>query len=155
MGNYKEKNGTTRVGDFLRTVKGVAPDILNAAGNITGIGALKGLADAITKSDTLTPEDKETALKLIEIDLIELQEITKRWESDNQQESWLPRNVRPITLLYLLGFVSIIILSDSKETWAFDVKDGYISLLETLLVTVVVAYFGSRGVEKYQKIKKK
>ena len=55
MGKYKDKNGTTKVGDFLRGVKNVAPDILNLAGNITGIEVLGVLGDKIKGSDTLTP----------------------------------------------------------------------------------------------------
>lgn len=155
MGAYKDKNGTTRVGDFLRGVKNIAPEVLTLAGDISGVGALKKLANAIDKDDKMTPEDKEMALKLIEQDIAEAQEITKRWESDNQQESWLPRNTRPITLLYLLFLLTVVVICDSVETWAFNVKDGYIELLEALLITVVFAYFGSRGVEKYQKIRRK
>ena len=37
----------------------------------------------------------------------------------------------------------------------FEVKDTYITLLSSLLLTVIVAYFGSRGIEKYHKIKKR
>jgi glycopeptide antibiotics resistance protein len=36
----------------------------------------------------------------------------------------------------------------------FDVDDAWINLLKTLLVTVYVAYFGSRGAEKITNIKK-
>ncbi len=148
------KEGGTKVGNFLRSLKDVAPDVLNVAANITGIDQLKLLSKAIKKSDTITPQDKETALALLKMDEQELQEITKRWESDNNQESWLPRNVRPLTLIFLTLFMTVIIVSDSKNLWEFEVKESYISLLETLLVAVYLAYFGSRGVEKYTKIRK-
>jgi len=36
----------------------------------------------------------------------------------------------------------------------FEIDDAWVELLKTLLVTVYVAYFGSRGFEKYQKIRK-
>jgi len=46
----------------------------------------------------------------------------------------------------------LLILLDSYQ-WEFKVDDGWVDLLKSLLVTVYVAYFGSRGVEKYRKIK--
>ena len=49
--------------------------------------------------------------------------------------------------------MTFIVFTDSKSEWTFDVKDGYIALLETLLVVVYAAYFGSRGAEKIYKIK--
>lgn len=79
--------------------------------------------------------------------------ISKRWESDMNSDSYLSKNARPITLLSLLGFVYLIITADSIDRIQFNVKESYIDLLNTLLVTVVVAYFGSRGWEKYTQMK--
>jgi len=154
MGDYKEKKGTTRVGDFLRGAKSVAPDLLNLVGNITGVDMLKNIGNSIKGDKNLSPEDKETALKLLELDVIEAQEVSKRWSSDMQSDSWLSKNVRPLTLMFLILFTSFVIVTDSKTEWNFEVRESYIQLLESLLLTVIVAYFGSRGMEKYKKIKK-
>jgi len=70
--SYKEENGTTRVGDFLRTIKGVAPEILNIAGAVTGIDALKVLGDKIKGSDSISDQDKIIALEMLKIDLADL-----------------------------------------------------------------------------------
>jgi len=148
------KEGGTKVGNFLRKLKDVAPEVLDAAANITGIDQLRLLSKAIKGSNTITPQDKETALALLKMDEAEMIEITKRWESDNLQDSWLPRNVRPMALIFLTLFMVFIIFTDSKVLWDFEVKESYIKLLETLLLAVYLAYFGSRGVEKYTKIKK-
>ena len=55
MGDYKKKNGTTRVGDALRWLvkqgKEVAPELLSVVGSVTGIEQLKDLADKIGKDD--------------------------------------------------------------------------------------------------------
>jgi len=153
MGDYKLKNVKTRAGKFLQGLKGVAPSILQLAGTITGVDALDDLADAIKGDDTITPQDKETALELIKLDLAEMQEVTERWKSDNLADSFLSKNVRPMALIFLTLFMTFIIFSDSKLEWSFDVKESYISLLETLLLAVYLAYFGSRGIEKYKKIK--
>lgn len=153
MGDYKERTGKTRAGKFLQGLKGVAPSILQLASTVTGVDALDDLANAINESDTITQKDKETALELLKLDLQEMQEITKRWSSDMISDSWLSKNVRPMALIFLTLFMTFIIFTDSKTLWEFDVKESYITLLETLLLAVYLAYFGSRGIEKYKKIK--
>ena len=77
-----KKEGGTKVGNFLRNVKGIAPSILQLAGTITGVDGLNDLADKIKGSDTIKQEDKDVALELLKMDLVEMQEVTKRWESD-------------------------------------------------------------------------
>ena len=81
-------------------------------------------------------------------------EITARWKADMEQDDPLAKRVRPASLLYLLMFMTIIILGDSITELQFDVKESYVNLIETLLVTVFVAYFGSRGIEKVSMIRK-
>ena len=77
--------------------------------------------------------------------------VTDRWKSDMESDSWLSKNTRPIGFLSLLVFLFVIIILDSVGFKTdFNVKPGYISLLETLLVTVTVAYYGSRGLEKFK-----
>lgn len=151
---YKEVNGTTRVGDFLRSIKGVAPSILNVAGSVTGLSGLKELGNLIRKTDTLTPEDKEMALKELEYDMIEAQEVTKRWDSDMASDSWLSKNVRPIIVIFLTIMMSVYIIIDSSVN-GFDVKEDWISLLSSLLLLVYGAYFGGRSLEKIQTIRNK
>jgi hypothetical protein len=154
MGSFKDKNGKTRVGTFLGKLKDVAPDVLELAGNITGISQLNTLAKAIDKTDTISQQDKEMALEMLKMDLSEMQEITKRWQSDMTSDSWLSKNVRPMALIFLTFVITLLMVSDSIDNWAFDVKPDYIDLMKALLITVYFAYFGSRGYEKAQKIKK-
>jgi len=83
------------------------------------------------------------------------QEVTARWQADMGQEDTLAKRVRPASLLYLLLFMTVIILGDSITQLDFEVKESYVQLIETLLVTVFVAYFGSRGIEKVTSIRNK
>jgi hypothetical protein len=154
MGDYKEEHGVTRAGKFLKGLKGVAPTILELAGTVTGVSALKDLGKKIKGDTNISPEDKETVLALLQLDIQEAQEVTKRWQSDMQSDSWLSKNVRPLTLMFLILFTCFMIFIDSKTAWDFEVDPSHTMLLQTLLVTVVVAYFGSRGMEKYKKISK-
>ncbi|NQY30553.1 MAG: hypothetical protein HRT69_13915 [Flavobacteriaceae bacterium] len=147
------KENGTKVGNFLRSIKGIAPDILEFAGNVTGIKALEKLGKMIEGDSAISVQDKELALKLLEFDLQEMQEVTKRWASDMSSDSWLSKNVRPLSLIFLTFVITLLMFTDSIESWAFDVKSDYIDLMKALLITVYFAYFGSRGYEKAKKIK--
>ena len=149
----KKKFRDTKVGSFLLdkapSILGVVGDVLPDAGVL---GIVKGLIEK-EPAAVLPPEDKEKALKLLELDLIEMQEVSKRWDSDMKSDSWLSKNTRPITLIYLTLITSLYIILDSLNI-AFDIDESWVELLKTLLVTIYVAYFGSRGFEKYTTIKK-
>ena len=148
----KKKFSQTKVGQFLA---GAAPGILGTVGDILpDSGVLGVVKNLISKEESLPAEDKEKAMKLLEIDMIEMQEVSKRWESDMKSDSWLSKNTRPMSLIFLTISMVLLILLDSFE-WSFTVSTGWVDLLQTLLVTVYVAYFGSRGAEKFQTIKNK
>ena len=65
-----------------------------------------------------------------------------------QADSWLSKNVRPLTLIALMVFFAIIVLVDSSTNVNFKVEDKYVSLLESLMLTAFSFYFVMRGVEK-------
>tara|TARA_B000000557_G_C20628396_1_gene381178 strand:+ start:113 stop:574 length:462 start_codon:yes stop_codon:yes gene_type:complete len=146
----KKKFNETKVGIFL---KEKAPKILDQVGEFLpdqgGLGIVKNL---ITSDPKIEPKDKEMALKLLDQDIAEMQNISSRWASDMTSDSWLSKNTRPLTLIYLTLAMTIFIVLDS--TVLLDINNGWVSLLEALLITVYVAYFGSRGAEKIQKIRK-
>jgi hypothetical protein len=147
----KKKFSETKVGKFLSKT---APSILGMAGDVLPDAGVFGLIkNLIQKDPALPPEDKEKALKLLEQDMVEMQEISKRWSSDMKSDSWLSKNTRPMTLIFLTASLVVIMLLDSFEI-PFAVDAGWVDLLKSLLITVYVAYFGSRGVEKFKKISK-
>ena len=156
--SYKDRNGTTRVGDALRWLfkqgKNIAPEILTIAGNVTGIDSLKLLANKIKNDDNIEPKDKELLLKELEFDLIEMNEVTKRWESDNKTDSFLTQNIRPLTLAFLTLTLFIYIVLDSSLN-GFEISDKWIDLLSSLLLLVYGGYFGARSAEKIVKSWKK
>ena len=150
----KKKFKDTKVGQFLSKA---APGILGTVGDVLPNQGLLGVVkNLIQKEDpvVLPPEDKEKALKLLEMDMVEMQEISKRWGSDMKSDSWLSKNTRPMTLIFLTVSMVFLILLDSFEI-DFSVDSGWIDLLKSLLITVYVAYFGSRGAEKFKSISNK
>jgi len=145
MPKEKKKFKDTKVGVFL---KEKAPKILNSVGDILPDNGAFGIVKNLISSDeTLPPQDKETAMKLLEMDIAEMNNVSERWRSDMSSDSWLSKNTRPLTLIYLTVCMTILILVDSFHTM-FHVDIAWVELLKTLLVTVYVAYFGSRGAEK-------
>jgi hypothetical protein len=148
MSKPKKKFKDTKVGGFLLGKSGIIDVITNILPDQGVLGMVKNLID---KDPDLTPQDKETALKLLEQDMVEMQEISKRWESDMVSDSWLSKNTRPMTLIFLTVSLVVFILLDGFDI-AFGIDSEWINLLKSLLITVYVAYFGSRGVEKFKSI---
>ena len=147
----KKKFSETKVGAFLSKA---APGILGTVGDVLPDQGVLGMVKNLIQKEpdtVLPPEDKEKAMKLLEMDIIEMQEVSKRWDSDMKSDSWLSKNTRPMSLIFLTVSMVILIILDSFQL-NFTVDTGWVELLKTLLVTVYVAYFGSRGAEKFKSI---
>ena len=86
--------------------------------------------------------------------MLEMQETTKRWVSDNQTDSYLTRNIRPLTLAFLTATLFIYIILDSSLE-GFKIDPNWIDLLSSLLLLVYGGYFGMRSAEKITKNWKK
>lgn len=148
---YKEKNGTTRVGDFLRSIgKG---KILDVVGSLA-TGNIKGAISAISAKDNgMSDKEREYALKVMQLDVEEMKSVSSRWDSDMKSDSWLSKNVRPLTLIFLTITTVALIYLDSFNR-DVSVPNEWIELLKSLLLGIYIAYFGSRGLEKYKTISK-
>lgn len=124
-------------------------------------GFLKNLISPVTGIIDKAVNDKDLATQLkyeIEQSLMESadeyeKELTKRHELDMTSDSWLSKNVRPLTLVFLMSMFVLISLFDGN-IGAFSVNDAYIPVYQMLLSLVFTFYFGSRGAEKIMKIYK-
>ena len=94
----KKKFKETKVGQFLLGKSGVLDSLAEVLPDKGLLGVVKNLID---KDETLPPPDKEMALKLLEQDIVEAQEVSKRWQSDMKSDSWLSKNTRPMSLIFL------------------------------------------------------
>ena len=65
-------------------------------------------------------------------------------------DSWLSKNIRPVGLLASLSFVFITLVLDCA---GYPAKESVVSMIETLAVSFVMVYCGSRGVEKALQIR--
>ena len=77
------------------------------------------------------------------------EQITRRWEADSKA-GWLPANIRPLTLAFLV-VSTVLLIFIGGGVIDFQVKDTWIDLLQLTLITVIGAYFGGRSIEKVKK----
>ena len=140
------KNGGdgTAVGNFLRSID--FKDVAKVVGNVA-TGNIAEAVSILATSGDLNEQELQLALKELEQDIVEQQETTKRWVSDNATNSWMTRNIRPYTLAFLTASLFIYIILDSSLD-GFKISSEWISLLKGLMMLAYGGYFGVRSAEK-------
>jgi hypothetical protein len=119
-----------------------------AAELVEGVG---NALDGLTTSKEEKLEAKRKIKELVANYEVEMEKnITSRWEADLKSDSWLSKNVRPLTLVFLIVCTMLLIFIDAGAI-NFNVKDSYVDLLQLVLITVIGAYFGGRSLEKVKK----
>ena len=98
----------------------------------------------------LTKIQQEGRLAELNADNIENQELTKRLEADMKSDSWLSKNIRPLTMVYILSAYLVLALLDA---WGLDISDNFVSLLGQWGMLVMSFYFGGRTLEKVMNMK--
>ena len=103
--------------------------------------------------DLITSKEEKLILKnklkelLLSHEVKMQQEVTKRWEADSLSDSWMSKNIRPYTLAYLIGAITIFTLIDFGFI-NLNIKSEWITLWQMLAMTAFGAYFGGRSWEK-------
>jgi hypothetical protein len=77
--------------------------------------------------------------------------VSKRWQADMSSDSWMSKNIRPMTLVYIL---TAYLLFAGLSAAGIDVNEAYVSLLGQWGMLVMTAYFGGRTVEKVMEMRK-
>ena len=115
---------------------------------------VKGVGGVIDNLHTSAEEKLEAERKIKELVAnyeVEMEKnITSRWEADLKSDSWLSKNVRPMTLIFLIVCTMLLIFIDAGAL-SFEVKSSWVDLLQLVLITVIGAYFGGRSFEKVKK----
>ena len=115
---------------------------------VKGVG---GVIDNLTTSKEEKLEAERKIKELISNHEVEMEkQITERWSMDMNSDSWLSKNIRPMTLIFLVISTVLIIFIDAGVI-SFEVKDTWVDLLQLVLITVIGAYFGGRSLEKVKK----
>jgi len=95
---------------------------------------------------------QEGRLAELNADNIEAQELTKRQQADMASDSWLSKNIRPMTLVFILVTYTVFGL---LSAWDIEVNQPYVELLGQWGMLIMSFYFGGRTLEKILAMKEK
>jgi uncharacterized membrane protein (DUF106 family) len=95
---------------------------------------------------------QEGKLAELNADSIETQEITKRQQADMMSDSWLSKNIRPMTLVFILVTYTTF---GMMSAWDVEVNNNYVELLGQWGMLIMSFYFGGRTLEKIMDMKAK
>jgi len=106
MGKFKDDNGKTRIGTFLKDLGDIGDPILTAVGNATGFKALNTISDMITTSTEISDQNKQEAISLLQLDREDLSNArSNNTEIQKSQfSSWMAKNV-PFILDLFIGII--------------------------------------------------
>ena len=125
----------------------------NLVGGILGkvVDNAEGILDKVITTDKEREEAKARIKQmLLDSEAKVQEEVTARWKSDMQSDSWLSKSIRPLVLAWLVVCTTLLIFIDAGVIM-FTVEDKWVDLLQLVLITVIGAYFGGRSYEKIKK----
>lgn len=142
----KKKIKDTKLGIWL---KEKAPGILGIVGDLLpDSGALGVVKNLLDKDDSVDPEE---AQRMIDAEVLFQGNVTERWKADMSGDVKLTKLIRPYTLIALMLMFVGFAVADSIPSIEFEVKNVYVSLLQTLTMTAFGAYFAGRSLEKIKR----
>jgi uncharacterized membrane protein (DUF106 family) len=95
---------------------------------------------------------QEGKLAEIQADTAEQQELTKRAEADMNSDSWLSKNIRPMTLIFILFAYFLFAM---MSAFGNNANEKYVELLGQWGMLIMSFYFGGRTLEKIMDMKAK
>ena len=126
--------------------------------DIIGVGMK--ILDKVIPDPTQKAEAQAKLLELqqqgrlaeLQADSVEAQELTKRQQADMASDSWLSKNIRPLTLIAILaGYFTFAMMS----AFDMDTNRAYVELLGQWGMLIMSFYFGGRTLEKIMGMKEK
>jgi hypothetical protein len=95
--------------------------------------------------------EQEELKALLEAQANQENNVSDRWKADMASDSWLSKNIRPGTLIYIL---TAYLIFAGLSAAGINVQEAYVSLLGQWGMLVMTAYFGGRTVEKVMEMRK-
>ena len=140
---------------------GILSAITSAAGSLLGGDTIKDVGNIIDDLHTSGEEKAEAKQKIEQILAAAEQaaqaQVSARWEADMKHGSWLSKNIRPLTLIFLTFVFTVLSVFDGNleiGDKAFTIGAAYVPVYQTLLMTVYAAYFAGRSIEKVKQVAK-
>ena len=155
--------------DLLNLLKGVAPALATAvagplgAAAITAISSKLGVSDSVEEVAKAIAGDPAAQQKLKELELEftkvaadaiknEDNNVTGRWNADMASDSWLSKNIRPMSLVAIfIGYFLFAMMS----AFGLNANEAYVTLLGQWGMLIMGAYFGGRTFEKIMDMRAK
>jgi hypothetical protein len=155
--------------DLVNLLKGIAPTLATAVAGPLGGAAISAIADrlgctpAITEVARAIASDPAADAKIKELELEfakvaaevmknEDNNVSTRWNADMSSDSWLSKNIRPMSLVAIfVGYFLFAMMS----AFGLNANEAYVTLLGQWGMLIMGAYFGGRTVEKLAEMKKK
>lgn len=97
-------------------------------------------------------QDGELARMANDTKLFETEQnnVSDRWKADMSSDSWLSKNIRPLSLIAIFtGYFIFAMMS----AFGKNANESYVQLLGNWGMLVFGAYFGSRSLEKITEIR--
>ena len=136
-------------------LKNIAPALATAVAGpmggaaISAIASKLGVADSVESVAKAISGDPAAAAKLQELELefykTEQNNLTDRHKADMASDSWLSKNIRPATLIFLLFAYSGFAVA---SIFGYETRGAYVELLGQWGMLVMSFYFGGRTMEK-------
>jgi uncharacterized membrane protein (DUF106 family) len=126
--------------------------------NIISVGMKildKVIPDPAAKAEAqakLLELQQQGRLAELQADTAEQQELTKRQEADMASDSWLSKNIRPMTLIFILGAYFVFAM---MSAFGANANEKYVELLGQWGMLIMSFYFGGRTLEKIMDMKSK
>tara|TARA_R100000278_G_C5457142_1_gene159553 strand:- start:136 stop:522 length:387 start_codon:yes stop_codon:yes gene_type:complete len=120
-------------------LKGLLNKLVGDAGNI--------IDEVVTTKEEKMKLKNEMKKMLLDSERDLQQNVTDRWKADMASDSWLSKNVRPMTLIFVLACTMMLIFIDAGFV-NFVVEEKWTDLLQLTLITIIGSYFGGRSIEK-------
>jgi hypothetical protein len=155
--------------DLFGLLKGIAPTLATAVAGPLGGMAVSALATKFGVSDSVESVakaiagDPQAAQKIAELELEfaklaadamknEDNNVSTRWSADMASDSWLSKNIRPMSLIAIfVGYFLFAMMS----AFGMNANEAYVTLLGQWGMLIMGAYFGGRTVEKLAEMRKK
>jgi len=155
--------------ELLGLLKGIAPTLATAVAGPLGGAAVSAIASRLGVGDSVEAVakaiagDPQAAQKIAELELEmakvavdamknEDNNVSTRWNADMSSDSWLSKNIRPMSLVAIfVGYFLFAMMS----AFGLNANEAYVTLLGQWGMLIMGAYFGGRTVEKLAEMKKK
>ena len=101
---------------------------------------------------------EKAKLEMAELELLakaaqaDADNITDRWQADMTSDSWLSKNIRPMSLIAIFTMYSVFAM---MSAFGYNANESYVQLLGNWGMLIMGAYFGGRTIEKLADMRSK